>query len=156
MFEFKGIMSYQDYLKMIRRLSYRSTFISIIGGLIISHIAFTIFTWHYSILMIIVFIYLFFIAVNYFIIVPYNSKKKYFQNEDLREYRNFTILSDEKFDAEIYKISFYDDVIYITSANHKAMMIKKSWLTEPEKWEDFMEYSRQELGKQIVPKISRR
>ena len=125
MFEFHGKASFNDYLTMVRRLSYRTTFVITLVGLIVGKVIFETFKWSETLLIILALVYLFLILFNFFIILPVRSKKKYLENKNLSEERNFTFSKNQNFEVPIYKISFFDDVIYISSINQQAMMIKK-------------------------------
>ncbi|CAM3125813.1 hypothetical protein GHI93_00715 [Lactococcus hircilactis] len=156
MFEFHGKASFNDYLTMVRRLSYRTTFVITLVGLIVGKVIFETFKWSETLLIILALVYLFLILFNFFIILPVRSKKKYLENKNLSEERNFTFSKNQNFEVPIYKISFFDDVIYISSINQQAMMIKKDWLVDTEKWESFVVFVNNELKPQIIPKINRR
>lgn len=156
MFEFHGKASFNDYLTMVRRLSYRTTFVITLVGLIVGKVIFETFKWSETLLIILALVYLFLILFNFFIILPVRSKKKYLENKNLSEERNFTFSKNQNFEVPIYKNSFFDDVIYISSINQQAMMIKKDWLVDTEKWESFVVFVNNELKPQIIPKINRR
>lgn len=156
MFEFHGKASFNDYLTMVRRLSYRTTFVITLVGLIVGKVIFETFKWSETLLIILALVYLFLILFNFFIILPVRSKKKYLESKNLSEERNFTFSKNQNFEVPIYKISFFDDVIYISSINQQAMMIKKDWLVDTEKWESFVVFVNNELKLQIIPKINRR
>lgn len=155
-FEFKGTTTFEDYLRMVRRLSYRNTFIALIGGLIIAKIAFTLFKFPDLWLYILAILYVLLIAVNFFIIVPWNSRKKFDKNTLLSQERTFKFYDGMTLEFPIYKIAYYDDAIYISSLGNQAMIIKKDWLQNDQSWDDFTKFMAEKIAPQITPKLSRR
>lgn len=155
-FKIKGKATFDDYLRMIRRLSNRGIFIALIGGLLVIKIAFTLFHWPDSILYFAVGVYVIAILIDYVFVVPYISRKKYVENSFLSQEREFTFYDGMKFEIPIYKIVYYDDAIYISTKNNQSMIIKKSWLEKDKSWATFTKFVADEIAPQITPKIYRR
>ena len=141
---------------MVHRISNRKNFIALIGGLVIGEIFFTIFDWSKLLLLILSLFYILVLFVNYFLIVPQKIRKKYKENPLLSQKRCFYFYDGMKFEFQIYKVAYYDDVIYIISENNQAMMIKKEWLKSGKSWEEFIHFIDHKVVPKITPKIYRR
>lgn len=155
-FKISGKPTFEDYLKMVHRLSNRATFIASIGGLIIGKVVFTLFKWSELLLLILAVLYVLLVLINYYVVIPYRAKIKYKKNTSISQKRCFSFYDKMKFEFPIYKVVYYDDAVYIISENNQAMMIKREWLPSNKLWDDFTQFIAEQIVPQITPRFYRR
>lgn len=153
---FSGKPTFEDYLKMVQRLSNRTIFLFLIGGLIIGEVVFTFFKWSELLLIIFAIFYVLIIVLNHFVIVPYRIRKKYKENNSISQKRYFSFGDDIEIEFPIYKVVYYDDAVYIISKNNQAMMVKREWLESGKSWEYFIQFIDDKVVPKITPKLYRR
>lgn len=153
---FSGKPTIEDHLKMVQRLSNRTTFLFLIGGLIIGEVIFTFFKWSVLLLIIFAVFYVLIVVLNYFVFVPYRIRKKYKENSSINQKRCFSFGDDIEIEFPIYKVVYYDDAVYIISENNQAMIVKREWLESGKSWEEFIHFIDHKVVPKITPKIYRR
>lgn len=136
-FRFRGRVTFDDYLKMIRRLTNKRQFIfdALLIVIIIVIYAFL----KTPVLQSVVFIgfALIIFILNYLIFAPKRYKRLYEQNAELQKEQAFDFYEGMSLAQPIFKVTYFDDAVYLYMSKNEAMILKKEWLNDQSHWSAF-------------------
>ncbi len=136
-FKFRGKVTADDYLKMVRRLTnIRNLVFEIAIVLVVLIVYYFIKTPLMTVLAFLVFAIVI-LVLNYFVLAPKKYQRMYEQNNELQREQVYDFYDGMTFAQPIVKVAYFDDAVYFYFSKNQAMILKKEWLEKPELWDAF-------------------